>query len=281
MRGRAGKRLSLLTASRLAPCFALSLSLSLGCAVDDRVLTAALGGGGANAGSGSDTNAGTAGDAPSNGGAGSSDGGAVAGAPNEAGAAGEAGAATVATVPICSDTAPAPNCKQSLVLNATFDTDTAHWTPDPGSTQDWLQQDADQRASSGSLAVHNTMVTSDDGSVIAGSGQCVSIAAGDVYDVSASVFIAGNQGSSGVGGFYASLYPTTDCSGAALSYFGQSTLPDATDVWSNAHMVVDTTPQNLNTAQTMSLRMVAQKAFSAAPLTVIFDNVLVQKAASQ
>ncbi len=270
----------------VAQCFALAF----GCSVDDRVLSEALASAGASGGVDADTDAGGAAGPLTQGGSGSggthAGAGASAGAgaavatSAEAGAAGEAGAPTTTPPVICSDTQPTPGCLKSLVVNATFDTDTAHWTADPGDTESWSQQDAAGQPSSGSLAVLNATVTSDPGSVVAGAGQCVPVVAGSTYDISASVFISGAQGSSGVGGFYASLYPTTDCSGAALSYFGQSTLSDATDVWSSANMVVDTTPQNLSTAQTMSLRLIAQKTFSAAPLTILFDNVLVQKAAS-
>jgi hypothetical protein len=262
-------------------------ALTLGCSVDDRVLSEALAGAGANGGIDADADQGGAGGGVTQAGSGAGGAragggaGAGAGAADEAGAAGEAGAKTTAAPVVCSDTQPIPGCLKSLVVNPTFDTDTAHWTADPGDTESWSPQDAAAQSASGSLAVLNATVTSDTGSVVAGAGQCVPVVAGSIYDISTNVFISSAQGSSGVGGFYASLYPTDDCSGAALSYFGQSTLSDATDVWSSANMVVDTTPQNLSTAQTMSLRLIAQKTFSAAPLTVLFDNVLVQKAAAQ
>lgn len=275
----------LFVATQVVQCFALTL----GCSVDDRVLSEALAGAGANGGMDADADAAGAAGRVTQGGSGSGGAsaragagtGADAGATDEAGAGGEAGAKTTAAPVVCSDTQPTAGCLKSLVVNATFDTDTAHWTADPGDTESWSQQDADGQPASGSLAVLNATVTSDTGSVVAGAGQCVPVVAGSIYDISTNVFISSAQGSSGVAGFYASLYPTSDCSGAALSYFGQSTLSDATDVWSSANMVVDTTPQNLSTAQTMSLRLIAQKMFSAAPLTVLFDNVLVQKAASQ
>ena len=267
----------LFVATQIVQCFALTF----GCSVDDRALSEALAGAGTNGGIDADAEVGGAGGRAIQGGSGSGGASAGASATDEAGAAGEAGATMIAAPVICSDAQPTPGCLKSLAVNATFDTDTAHWTADPGNTESWSQQDADQQPASGSLAVLNATVTTDNGSVVAGAGQCVPVVAGSIYDISANVFISSAQGSSGVGGFYASLYPTTDCSGPALSYFGQSTLSDATDVWSSANMVVDTTPQNLSTAQTMSLRLIAQKMFSVAPLTVLFDNVLVQKAASQ
>jgi len=54
-----------------------------------------------------------------------------------------------------------------------------------------------------------------------------------------------------------------------------------TDVWSSAHMSVDTNGPTLSTARSMSVRVVAQKTFRAEPLLVLFDNVLMQQSMTQ
>ncbi|HEY2405184.1 MAG TPA: hypothetical protein VGI10_04235 [Polyangiaceae bacterium] len=232
------------------------------CAIDDRLLSAAavsgeLGGSGSvssggSAGSGG-VNGGAAGESPTDGGGGSD-------------------AATM----VCGDVDPVANCVASLAVNPTFDVGDTNWQQDPGSTQAWQNQDADGRADSGSLSVQNSANENKIGTVIAGSGQCLQIVAGQSYAISAQVFIAGNQGSTGAGGINVSLFSSSNCSDSMLAYHNQSTLPTQTDVWSSAHMVVDTSGAELATARSMSVRVIAQKDFSAKPLTVLFDNVLIE-----
>ena len=262
--------------TRVAAAAVLTLASLLACSVDDRELQAAL----------SDAAGGVGGAFGAAGTAGSVAAGADAGGADEGGMGGSAGDSEQSDAappkrPVCSTPESPANCNQSMVQNATFDSDTKGWVQDPGSTLSWTNHDAAESPTSGSLSVLNAVKDDRDGLVVAGSVQCVPITAGDTYAISADVFISGDQGSTGAGGIYVALFASTDCTESTLPYFGQSTLPSATDVWSSAHMSVDTSGAALTTARSMSVRVVAQKTFRAEPLLVLFDNVLMQQSMTQ
>ncbi|HEY4157586.1 MAG TPA: hypothetical protein VGM29_05795 [Polyangiaceae bacterium] len=165
------------------------------------------------------------------------------------------------------------DCSESLVKDSAFDSQNlADWSADPATDQGWQNLDADGRSDSGSLRVDNTTQSSLSGLTMSGTRQCIAAIGGASYEFFAKLYIKSDQSSTGSGGMNLSFYASTDCSGDAL-LSRTSNLPAALDSWSIAEMDADAPPN----AQAMSVRLVCVKTFDAAPLSVLFDDVLVKQ----
>jgi hypothetical protein len=281
---------------------ALFTSLLLaGCPLDTRTLGAqtsddldagenadANGSAGSSGSAGSIDSAGSGGSAVSDGGADASVAGSGAGAGTAAAGSGAGGTTSTtgaggtssagagsAGASACPDLDQdsVPDCSESLVKNSAFDSQNlADWSADPATDQGWQDLDADGRSDSGSLRVDNTTQSSLSGLTMSGTRQCIAAIGGASYEFFTKLYITSDQSSTGSGGMNLSFYASTDCSGDAL--LGRtSNLPVALDSWSIAEMDADAPPD----AHAMSVRLVSVKTFDAAPLSVLFDDVLVKQ----
>ena len=163
-----------------------------------------------------------------------------------------------------------PGCQGSLASNATFETDGAGWTAELNAVEIWQPIDADGRGASGALSVQNTVAESSAALAFTGARQCVSVVGGTPYRLTVKLRIASGQDSSAAGGLNVGFFASVDCSGNMLAPL-TSNLPRDADSW----LVASALPNAPQSARSMSVRLVAMKAFSAPPVTVVFDDVLV------
>jgi hypothetical protein len=218
-------------------------------------LDASLGGGGQSGTAGVGGNSGSGGNAGGNG-----------------GASGTGGATSAAGATTCPDLDQdsIPDCQESLLKNPAFDVDDSSWLAEPDVVQTWLAMDAHGRVGSGSLSVENTLVLASNGLVFRGSGDCVTISAGQTYRLMAEVLLQSGQDPSGSGAINVTFHETQYCSGDTISA-ATSNLATTFDDW-NVLSCTATAPAS---ALSMNVRLVVLKSFAANPVTALFDDVLV------
>jgi hypothetical protein len=234
-------------------------------------------------GSGSAGQSGTSGTGGSGGGVGSGGSGGTGGSGGVGGAGGSDVPAPISIggmqCTATSDTCPdlngngVPDCTETLVMNAAFNTDISSWTAEPGAALVWNSTSAeDQKAGSGALAVTSKSVSkTTPGWIMQGAFQCVPVDSGSMYDVGAQLSVAANPGG-GAGLVGLLFYASGDCSGDTV---GVATSDQVTATgMCEALSVTRTAPVG---AASAAVRLVVIKPFPQAPLTVEFDNVLFKK----
>ena len=241
-------------------CAALSslLVLCVGCAVDDRTLSAS----GAVSGSGSS-----------------------AGEPGGAGSPGDSGgAAGEAPLPHClySGTRVEQGC-ETLVENAGFTLNVASWAAENiGISESWAGADANADETSGSLVVKNDNFKKDEeakgGSAPGGSRQCVPATAGRTYDLAADVFIPDGQGAGFEGDYVSSaslsvfFYPAAGCTAQTITSFSSEAVQSAGE-W----LHVEGSTKAPKETQAMAVRLATLKPFRQMTFEARFDNVFVRE----
>jgi hypothetical protein len=161
-----------------------------------------------------------------------------------------------------------PDCVETLVTNARFDSDVASWSAEWGATVSWAAAPDALGSSSGSLIVDNTNVVAAKGATMAGAEQCVAATAGANYRVSAQAMIAQGQGA-GVAGLALQFFPTADCSGAASGAWSSSGL-SLTGMWT----VISGAAAAPAGTGSLRVRLVVTKPFMDPAFAARFDNVL-------
>jgi hypothetical protein len=165
-----------------------------------------------------------------------------------------------------------PDCTQSLVSNPGFDTGISGWQAEGGVETSWDRAgDQNGNTASGALVVKNEIVTTGNGSIVAGASQCVQVMAGAAYDFAAQVAIPTGQGSGSTAAsfFY---YGSTDCSGA-LAGTGLSSIVSSAGTCQPISASL-TAPAG---AQSVAVRLAVIKPFALPSLQAEFDNILFKK----
>jgi hypothetical protein len=207
-------------------------------------------------GSGGTSGAAGAGGTPGGGGSGGHAG--SSGAAGSGGAAGAGGAAGSAG----SGAAGAP--PPSLLQNSGFDLNTDHWSG-VGTTLTRSSKDADGSAQSGSLDV--SLTAADPYATVFGSAfQCLSGAAGVMYDVDAKVQIPSTNNT--IAKAELVFFSSADCSGAQLGSF--STVWTAMTAWSE---VMGSTLSPAST-QSVGVELFIGKPSGQSSAEALFDQII-------
>jgi len=200
-------------------------------------------------------------------------GGAAGAAAGGAGAAGGAAGAGARCPDLDHDNVP--DCRETLLANASFDQATTGWTPSPGSTATFTSIDGTGDVASGAIDVTNFDTNPSDavsGWVTTGPFQCVVVTPGLAYAVSFQAFIPTGQGG-GSAGFQLDYYASATCAGPRATYPFISPLVTATGSW---QVISATTPQIPLGVQAVSVRLAVGKPASQASQEAFFDNGLMR-----
>jgi hypothetical protein len=163
-----------------------------------------------------------------------------------------------------------PDCQESLVANATFDRDTTGWEAETGLTVAWKAADAWKSPPLGAVVLTNTNTFEQDGWGMSGVRQCIPVAPGAYYRLTASLYLPKGQGA-GAGGIGAWVFDAPGCAGnLVLGY--TSDLVSSVGRWAS----IDGTVQTPNTAKSMLVRLVVAKPFRQTALAAEFDGVRVR-----
>lgn len=193
------------------------------------------------------------------------------------GGAGTAGAGVVSGCPDL-DQDGIPDCQETLVANPSFNSTTAGWTAETGSSLSWASTDGAGSSQSGAIAVTNTDTDAShavNGWITVGASQCLSVVAGSSYEVDVQAFQPSGQGSgwAGSAGFVIDYHQSSGCAGspAGASYLSQQVT--ATGAWTTIRG--QTTQIPLGVAS-VAVRLVAIKPAAQPSWEALFDNVLVR-----
>jgi hypothetical protein len=164
-----------------------------------------------------------------------------------------------------------PDCQETLLANARFDSDISSWTAEYGASASWQgAPDAIGGSASGAIVVSNLNVIATPGTSLAGASQCVPAVAGASYHVAAQVLNASGQGA-GSAGLAIQFFPSADCSDSIAGAWS-SPVTSTVGVWT----VIASTVSAPAAAGSMRVRLVALKPFSAPVFQAHFDNVLLE-----
>ena len=200
--------------------------------------------------------------------------GGVAGSSGASGAgAGTAGAA--GSNPACPDVDQdgKPDCQQTLVSNAAFDSTVSGWSVETTAEQAWGAGDAHDVTSSGSISVKSSLYYESDSFAMTGSFQCLPVVAAHRYQAAAELFIAFGQPSVGNGALGLLFYDGDNCTGATMgSTVAQSGM---VDVWQPVEVAYEAPAGS----KSVLLRLLAVKPMFESSFEVRFDNVLLREQA--
>jgi len=161
------------------------------------------------------------------------------------------------------------DCEETLVENASFNRDTTGWFPDDNLNVGWSTNDTIGHPSSGVLGAENLFTADQEGSLMLGASQCVSIIGGLNYVFLAQVSVPSDAGDTDAG-FQLLFYDTAQCTGERIDVT-VSTLVNKS-VW----QVVSLAYRAPLAAKSVAMRLVVRKPYRQAPAAVLFDNVLVR-----
>lgn len=164
-----------------------------------------------------------------------------------------------------------PDCSQTLVTNADFNQNVSGWAPDPGSKATWTSLDSQNAKSSGSLLVENDNEEDLDGMTVEGVGQCIAVTPGTTYDFAASIVVPKGQ-DYGSGQISAWFYDKPTCAGFVDQAYAVAGA-DSTAQWT----AVSGSLIAPMTAQSVMVRLVAQKPFREPKFQAQFDAVRVRE----
>lgn len=285
--------------ARLAATALVALTTLVGCPLDERTLQPlpSTGGSGGSAGAEGNDDGGAGGTVATIDGAGgtttqvaTSGGGSGAETTNSAGgsstdAGGAGGTSTTGTSssttgeagapgdPGCPDLDEndVPDCDETLVLNANFDANLNDWHEEANALANWEQDDALDHDASGSATVTNRTFYEDrEGQVMRGLWQCIPASPSFSYQLLTQVRISGAAGQVW-GGLSVSFYDGPDCTGNVVT--ASTPMLGTTTDWSMTEARADAT----DTTQSMLVRLVVNKPYTAPAVTVDFDNVLIRE----
>ena len=287
--------------TRLGSAALVALVALVGCPLDERTLqpmpttTDSGGNGGSDGGSAGAPDGGAGGNSSSggNGGAGGSDadtetssGGSDAGGTSAGGsggndtggAGGSAGASSTGEAggtgdPGCPDLDDnhVADCDETLVDNASFDANLNGWHEETNALANWEHEDALDHDASGSATITNRTVYEDrEGQVMRGLWQCIPANPGTAYQMLTQVRITGEEGQ-GWGGLNLWFYDGADCTGTVVT--ASTPLLGTTADWS----LTETRAEAPENTQSMLVRLVVNKPYSAPAIAIDFDNVLIRE----
>lgn len=163
------------------------------------------------------------------------------------------------------------DCDETLVENANFDANLNGWHEETNALANWEHDDALDHDASGSATITNRTVDEErEGQVMRGLWQCIPASAGTAYQMLTQLRITGAEGQ-GWGGLNLWFYDGADCTGTAVT--ASTPLLGTTTDWS----LTETRAEAPENTQSMLVRLVVNKPFSAPAITVDFDNVLIRE----
>lgn len=181
---------------------------------------------------------------------------------------GEGGAGNDAACPDLDENGVA-DCDETLVSNATFDSNLNDWHEEPNALGHWSDDDALDHAASGSANITNRgYLEHSEGQITRGLWQCIPASGGAKYRLLAQVRILDEQGQGGVN---VEFYDGAQCTGNAVS--ASTPLLGTTSDW----QLTQTQAEAPANARTMLVRLVVNKPFNGPESTVDFDNVLIRE----
>jgi hypothetical protein len=189
------------------------------------------------------------------------------------GAAAEAGKLDMRAVGECADIDGngVLDCKESLVKNPDFKSDTAGWTAETMTTAELATEDGERNSFSHSLAVTNKNSADVDGTYGGGAKQCFAMPRSG-YDVFAQIFLPLDQVRTGVAAsVILQFFTEPDCKGVVVDFFETPRVTTG-GVWREVSGPV-IGPLG---AGSMAVRLVVSKPFRSDPTRALFDNVLVK-----
>lgn len=292
------RTLSVCGAVRLATTALVALLTLVGCPLDERTLQpmpSTNGGGGSAGADGGDDGGAGGGTSPVDGASGTtaqaatSGGGFAASATNSVGGTstalggaggttstststttGEAGAGNDPGCPDLDDNSVA-DCEETLVQNASFDVNLNGWHEESNALGSWEHEDALDHDASGSATITNRTFYEDrEGQVMRGLWQCVPASAATSYRLLTQVRISGEAGQVW-GGLSVSFYDAPDCTGNVVT--ASTPMLGTTTDWS----MTEARAEAATNTQSMLVRLVVNKPYSAPAVTVDFDNVLIRE----
>lgn len=212
-----------------------------------------------------------AGGAGGNGGAASGSAGS-GGSPN-GGAGGSSGTGGNPDVGTCGDIDlnGVEDCDETLVANASFGQAVAEWTAEANINQAWSASDARGKPSSGSIIITNAKPGQGDGWGVAGTGQCLPAAGGEVYEIGARAQIPAGQ-AQGRATIMLAIFGNDDCQGTFLKSATPALLA-ATGDW----QVLRGSAKMPPATRSFYVRLAAEKPNAQPSLEVRFDDVLVRQ----
>jgi hypothetical protein len=225
------------------------------------------GGAGASGGGAGATQAGGAGRAAGNGG---TSGGSGCGSSNAVCAGqGGSGGMVVGRCPDL-DADGVLDCDESVIQNATFDLNPDGWVPESNLDLTWSDVDATGQKDSGSLGAANQFEADLEGTLMVGAHQCLANVGGAVYHYYLQASVPSDAGGTQAG-FQVIYYDNVQCTGTMLDV-AASNVVDGPG-WELASLTY-LTPFG---AKSASVRIVVLKPYRQAPVTTLFDNVLVRQ----
>lgn len=240
----------------------LGSAAATACGVDDRLLSPCGTGGSAAVGGKSGGSGGSTSTVDGS----TEDAGAGGTAPRPDGSS-DGGSSPVEDSGVCTD------CPPNVVVNADFDVDVNGWVAEPKSIIEWDEEDAQGSDSSGSIQVHNNHVEDIVNNTAVGARQCGAASPGAVYEISAKVLIRLTEGS-GNGHVSVGFFAGKNCEPPQLTQGGFTTTSSfRVGAWENERGET-VAPVN---AQSIAVRLVAEKPLRQETLAVVFDEVRVVK----
>ena len=166
-----------------------------------------------------------------------------------------------------------PDCDKTLVSNADFNKDIVGWNPEAGGELRWVDFDAQEAKTSGSIAVLNAQHGDVDGTVGVAASQCLpAVMAKETYAFAANVYIKRGQ-SYGQGQILVFLYQESGCKGLIQGAYAVTGV-QSTERWLNATGTSVTIPEGV---KSMGVRLHVEKPFRSDTLEVLYDAVRVTK----
>jgi hypothetical protein len=190
-----------------------------------------------------------------------------------AGSAGSAGTAIAGMAGAAScpdlDDNQVLDCEETIVGNASFDTDTAGWLNENDTELAWEHDDAMGQDDSGSLALESSTELDQDGSKLVGVRQCFPVFGGGIYRFGAQTFVPAEAGTTHAG-FQLIVYDSAQCAGTVVGIANSNTVKGAE--WTPLML-----PYEMPLAgRSCAFRLISVKPFRQPPATVYFDNILVR-----
>lgn len=159
------------------------------------------------------------------------------------------------------------DCSESLVQNASFDSNVAPWI-----SGQWNASNAHPVSGSGSLLVMNDLpILADVGFNLKAAEQCIQVTGDLTYRVAARVLIPPGQGA-GFGGINLWIFANDACKGTFVTGLSPA-MTETTSTWTQ----LDAQFKMPTAARSMIVRLAATRPFSQEKLQVLFDDILVKQ----
>jgi hypothetical protein len=166
------------------------------------------------------------------------------------------------------------DCDETLAVNATFDSDVLPWIGETAIVTKWHETDAHGITESGALSVENQTDQDQTGASLLAARQCIRVDGDAVYNFAVEVSVP-SESENTQGGMILYFYEGAACTGNLADTPLVTNFVSAPE-WTVAQKTY-LTPAS---AESVMVRLVAQKMFRDPPRKVFYDNVLVRKVES-